>query len=287
MSEIIPKTVGESLYLSMASLGMAFASERHGKRTYQQSDYIVRNKNYYGYLKGSIQLGSFLNDEKWKMGTSDACCYCGSRVDLTLDHLIPQVRDGKHSADNLVVACRSCNSSKNKLDFLEWMAKKGIFPSIGLLRRYLKLAIHYCMENELMDILLEPKQVPRPKQPSLFDDLEMDNHPEQCAAVRLALPFKIELIPHKFPEPADLVWWFEPITPEVSDLVKEQEAKLVDHMFGCLKRGRTDIEIKKSLNDAGLRRPPGYTFKGLKDLALQKLAAVEKKDGNESPSVEE
>ncbi|MDB5392147.1 MAG: hypothetical protein JWM11_7793 [Planctomycetaceae bacterium] len=154
------------------------------------------------------------------MNTSDSCYYCSSQDDLTLDHLIPQFSGGKHSADNLVVPCRSCNSSKNRHDFLEWMAKKGIFPTLGLLRRYLKLAINYCIENELMSILLEPKQVAKPKQPSLFDDLEMDNHLEQCAAARLTLPIKIELIPHKFPRPAELLWWFEPLAPEVSDSVK-------------------------------------------------------------------
>ncbi|MDB5392146.1 MAG: hypothetical protein JWM11_7792 [Planctomycetaceae bacterium] len=40
--------------MALANLGMAFASERHGKPIYQQNDYIVRNKNYYGYLKGTI-----------------------------------------------------------------------------------------------------------------------------------------------------------------------------------------------------------------------------------------
>src|SRR3954463_16175328 len=110
MASVYPKTVGESLYWSYANLAMACASFSHDKSDYQKSDYILRNKLYYGLLRGRLQLGSFLKDEKLKVVTSDACCYCGSQPDLTLDHLIPQFRGGKHSADNLVVACRSCNS---------------------------------------------------------------------------------------------------------------------------------------------------------------------------------
>ena len=44
MASVIPKTVGESLYWSYASLAMAFTGDRHQEPTYQQIDYIVRNK---------------------------------------------------------------------------------------------------------------------------------------------------------------------------------------------------------------------------------------------------
>jgi 5-methylcytosine-specific restriction endonuclease McrA len=42
-----------------------------------------------------------------------ACQYCGQRTrDLTLDHVIPRHRGGRHAWDNLVSACRSCNHRK-------------------------------------------------------------------------------------------------------------------------------------------------------------------------------
>jgi hypothetical protein len=133
-------------------------------------------------LRGNLQLGSLLKDEKEKIAASGACCYCGSALDLTLDHLIPQFKGGDHSADNLVVACRSCNSSKKALDFLEWMSKRGEFPPLRLLRRYLKLAIRYCIENGLMDIPLE-----------------------RALAASPPWAFAIGLVPHAFPNPVDLV----------------------------------------------------------------------------------
>ncbi len=41
------------------------------------------------------------------------CQYCGLRgKDLTLDHVIPRHRGGKHTWDNLVSACRACNHRK-------------------------------------------------------------------------------------------------------------------------------------------------------------------------------
>ncbi|MFY7786503.1 MAG: HNH endonuclease [Thermoflexibacteraceae bacterium] len=40
------------------------------------------------------------------------CLYCGSREDLTLDHVQPRSRGGKTSWQNLVTACKRCNSKK-------------------------------------------------------------------------------------------------------------------------------------------------------------------------------
>lgn len=41
------------------------------------------------------------------------CQYCGVKTrDLTLDHVMPRHRGGKHLWDNLVSACKSCNHRK-------------------------------------------------------------------------------------------------------------------------------------------------------------------------------
>ncbi len=42
-----------------------------------------------------------------------ACQYCGNTKKLTLDHVIPRSKGGKHSWDNVVIACESCNSRKS------------------------------------------------------------------------------------------------------------------------------------------------------------------------------
>lgn len=51
----------------------------------------------------------------------DGCCaYCGERKDLTLDHVVPVSRGGRHAAGNFLPACVSCNSSKNDKFLAEW-----------------------------------------------------------------------------------------------------------------------------------------------------------------------
>lgn len=40
------------------------------------------------------------------------CQYCGNQKDLTLDHLVPKAKGGKTSWNNLVTACKKCNSLK-------------------------------------------------------------------------------------------------------------------------------------------------------------------------------
>ncbi|HEY3078991.1 MAG TPA: HNH endonuclease [Chloroflexota bacterium] len=41
------------------------------------------------------------------------CQYCGARGrDLTIDHVVPRHKGGKHSWENLVSACRACNHRK-------------------------------------------------------------------------------------------------------------------------------------------------------------------------------
>ena len=41
------------------------------------------------------------------------CVYCGKQTkDLTLDHVMPRHRGGKHTWENLVSACKACNHRK-------------------------------------------------------------------------------------------------------------------------------------------------------------------------------
>ncbi|MFY0689438.1 MAG: HNH endonuclease [Cyclobacteriaceae bacterium] len=43
------------------------------------------------------------------------CQYCGTRKDLTIDHLVPRSLGGKSNWTNLVTACKGCNSRKGDL----------------------------------------------------------------------------------------------------------------------------------------------------------------------------
>lgn len=60
----------------------------------------------------------------WQQKTSSGVCYyCGVKVaykDVTMDHLVPLARGGRSSKENLVPACKSCNTKKQSLLPLEW-----------------------------------------------------------------------------------------------------------------------------------------------------------------------
>ncbi|MCV9386777.1 HNH endonuclease [Reichenbachiella ulvae] len=46
---------------------------------------------------------------------NNCCQYCGSRENLTIDHLIPRSRGGRSVWDNLVTACKHCNAKKGDM----------------------------------------------------------------------------------------------------------------------------------------------------------------------------
>jgi 5-methylcytosine-specific restriction endonuclease McrA len=41
------------------------------------------------------------------------CQYCGSRNELTIDHIVPASKGGKNTFENCVAACKPCNNKKN------------------------------------------------------------------------------------------------------------------------------------------------------------------------------
>ncbi|MCX8070319.1 MAG: HNH endonuclease [Thermodesulfovibrionales bacterium] len=60
----------------------------------------------------------------WKRKLSQSRCYYCNRVipskELTMDHVIPLIRGGKSTKNNLVTACKECNSKKKYLLPTEW-----------------------------------------------------------------------------------------------------------------------------------------------------------------------
>lgn len=59
------------------------------------------------------------------------CVYCNSFNKLSLDHIIPVSNGGDTTFNNIVLACKSCNSSKNNKDVFKWCkSKKIIVPKI-------------------------------------------------------------------------------------------------------------------------------------------------------------
>ena len=172
-------TVKEYLYWSYANLAMAHTAVGRKQKEYDSFNYKIRARLFKGLIDGSMDIKTIFDDEKIKLASGQQCSYCGSENSLSLDHLFPKKLGGKDSGDNLIYACKSCNSSKGKKDLMEWMNFNDTFPPLLILRRYLKLVIMYCIKENLMEKSVE--------------ELE-----------ELQLSFDIKSIPLKYPKPDKL-----------------------------------------------------------------------------------
>jgi len=83
----------------------------------------------YKMLKsGEMKWSSSIRDYQKSLERGNVCVYCGSKDNITMDHIIPISRAGVDprvielldSDDNCVPACRKCNSSKGDRDVFEW-----------------------------------------------------------------------------------------------------------------------------------------------------------------------
>lgn len=82
----------------------------------------VRSPNLIVQVPNQIRLTLNSGDRLWKIPPVNRrevlrrdkhqCQYCGSKHKLTLDHVNPRSKGGKHTWDNVVTACESCNSRK-------------------------------------------------------------------------------------------------------------------------------------------------------------------------------
>ncbi len=173
------ETVRELLFWSYANLAMAHTAVEKGLDSYGRFNYMIRARLGKGLLEGSMNVRTIFDDEKIKLELGKTCSYCGASENLALDHIIPRKAGGRDLGDNLVYACRKCNSSKGKKDLMVWMTANDSFPPLMILRRYLKLVIAYCLDHDLMEMQIE----------------EVD---------QASLPFSLSHIPLKYPKPCDL-----------------------------------------------------------------------------------
>lgn len=181
-------TVRELLYWSYANLAMAHSALQQGKTEYGRLHYGIRKRLYAGLMDGKMNIRDLLYDEKLKMKLPQACSYCGSKDNLSADHMIPKMRGGQDYGENIVWACRRCNSSKGPKDMLEWFKARGQFPPILLLRRYLKIIVKFCTKKGLLDAKVA--------------DISKTN---------TDMPFDLSLVPTEYPALRELRIWVAPL----------------------------------------------------------------------------
>jgi 5-methylcytosine-specific restriction endonuclease McrA len=78
-----------------------------------------------------------LSDEQWSalQAAWGGCAYCGATdTPLQRDCVLPLSRGGRYTLDNVVPACRSCNTSKCNSELTVWLRRKRLDEPSFLLR---------------------------------------------------------------------------------------------------------------------------------------------------------
>jgi hypothetical protein len=86
---------------------IAKAKERHKRRSLKKKSYSFVNYKENDWL----ECLSFFNHR---------CAYCGEESPLEKEHFIPLINGGEFTINNIIPACKSCNSSKNNKCFFDW-----------------------------------------------------------------------------------------------------------------------------------------------------------------------
>jgi 5-methylcytosine-specific restriction endonuclease McrA len=67
------------------------------------------------------------------------CQYCGTKRDLSIDHIIPSSRGGKTNFKNCVTSCVKCNTTKGNRTPEEASMKLNRLPYVPTIMEFLSL----------------------------------------------------------------------------------------------------------------------------------------------------
>lgn len=173
---------GELLFYSYANLQMLNYALTMGLAKYDRTCFMIRSKAYKSYKEGKWNIHDLLEFNVKKIQQNNYCWYCGKAMDpnkLTKDHVFPRVKGGDNDMDNIIMVCKSCNSSKGDTDLFEWYFEvRQEWPLFNVLAHYLKNIYLYSIENGLLD--------------KSCDEIDM-----------IELPFNWRYIPIKYPQPEE------------------------------------------------------------------------------------
>lgn len=150
------KTIKDLIFWQYAKL--ISRSAGINKRAFQM-DRFTKLRD--GEIKWSSTIREWIKEHE----KADECIYCGSKGNLTLEHILPKSCGGPDIPDNAIKICQSCNSSKGKKKLYEW---KGLKHKDEIARiaegKYLKLLYELHEKNGTLNITreeLESKLCPK------------------------------------------------------------------------------------------------------------------------------
>ena len=137
------------------------------------------------YISGKRVISNLDRDDILSHNGIRTCSHCGITLnDYHWDHLIPRKQlKGRYLALNQVLSCAACNQNRGAKDLMIWHSERNTFPTLSVLRRYLKLCHQYSHQNGILLMAIE-------------------------SAAESGMPFNPQHLPKKFPPIHDLVWDF-------------------------------------------------------------------------------
>ena len=114
------QTAVKAVFLERVDIVANYAREVHSPTRTMQIPSVIALRQYVrpSQFPAFTRFNLFLRDRF-------SCQYCGSREDLTFDHLLPRSRGGHTTWSNVVAACSNCNLRKaNKT-----MQESAMYPS--------------------------------------------------------------------------------------------------------------------------------------------------------------
>ena len=176
---------GEYLYYAYSNLQMSHYALKDGKPRYDRMCYVIRANAFKAYKDGKY-IHDLFEFNITKIKHNDYCWYCGKEMEptkLTKDHVFPRSKGGVNEMDNIIMVCKTCNSSKGNMDLFEWYSEVcQEWPPFNVMVHYLKNIYLYSVENGLL----------------YKHSTELD---------AMDIPFKWQYIPIDFPQPED--YWPE------------------------------------------------------------------------------
>ena len=112
------KTVRQIIFYQYAKI----ISEASGTG---KNNYAVIMNKCKQLCSGEIHWSSSAREWLKEKEKPDECIYCGKKGDLTVEHILPRSCGGEDIADNVVMVCKSCNSSKGGKRLYEWRGLKA------------------------------------------------------------------------------------------------------------------------------------------------------------------
>jgi hypothetical protein len=127
------KTIEDLIFWQYAKLMSKSAGFGIQGRAFQMSKFQALKK---GEITWSTAIREYLHEKEHP----DVCVYCDAKIKLTCEHILPLSRGGPDVADNAVMVCQKCNSSKGDKRLYEWFGieNKDKVPRIAE-GKYLKL----------------------------------------------------------------------------------------------------------------------------------------------------